>query len=114
MNSLSLSTSTISLVINDPSKLAIPSNLGMPQEIADKILDQGYTHGFRTVFIVNASLAAAATVASIFMIKQKDLTRDDEKKSKEGIEPRAEDKEKVDAVEDDGESTTLGKGASSQ
>jgi len=114
MNSLSLSTSTISSVINDPSKLAIPSNLGMPQEIADKILDQGYTHGFRTVFIVNASLAAAATVVSIFMIKQKDLTRDDDEKPKKGTEPRAEDKEKVNAVDDDAESTTLGEGTSSQ
>jgi hypothetical protein len=41
------------------------------------ILEKGYTKGFRTVFTLNASFAAIATIASITMIKHKNLTRGD-------------------------------------
>lgn len=53
------------------------SSLGISSETAAEIL-AGYNHGFRTVFILNASLAAFATVVSIFMIKHKSLKRGDE------------------------------------
>lgn len=48
--------------------------------MASYVLSHGYTAGFRLVFILNASLAAAAAITSFFMIKHQDLTRDDEEK----------------------------------
>lgn len=42
----------------------------------------GYTNGFRIVFILNAALSAVAVIASVLMIGQKDLSRDDEAKRK--------------------------------
>jgi hypothetical protein len=47
----------------------------------------GYNRGFRTVFILNASLAAFATlvVVSIVVVKQKNLSRGDEIELKEEV-----------------------------
>ncbi|KAF9475914.1 MFS general substrate transporter [Pholiota conissans] len=83
MHNLSLSQSIISQVINDPSELSSPSTLGISASIADTILNKGYIKGFRTLFILHAVLNAFATVASIFMIKHKELTRGDEQQLRE-------------------------------
>ncbi|CCM02944.1 uncharacterized protein FIBRA_05059 [Fibroporia radiculosa] len=88
MTSAGLSASTITTIIDDPTllgaRLSSDSSdplaaLGVTPALAAKILD-GYTHGFRTVFILNACLAAVATLASIFMIHHKELTRGDEER----------------------------------
>ncbi|OBZ65079.1 putative transporter C3H1.06c [Grifola frondosa] len=86
MVSLLLPPSTISVVINDPAllgaRLTSPSTsplvaLGITPAIAEHILN-AYVSGFRVVFILNASLDAVATIACIFMIHHKELTRGDE------------------------------------
>lgn len=83
MHNLALSPSVISAVINDPSALGSPASLGISPSTANDILSNGYTHGFRTVFILHAVLNAVATITSVLMIKQKELTRGDEQKLKE-------------------------------
>ncbi|EMD33190.1 hypothetical protein CERSUDRAFT_68238 [Gelatoporia subvermispora B] len=78
--SLGLPTSTVNAIVGDPtllgSRLSLTS-LDISPAAAAHIL-RGYTSGFRVVFILNAALAAAATIASVVMIRQKNLTRDDE------------------------------------
>lgn len=95
-----LPTSTVNKIVDNPTllgQLLSSSNssgsdslasLGVSPPMAAHILD-GYTHGFRIVFILNASLAAVAVVASVLMIRHKELTRDDEAKLKQ--EARAKD-----------------------
>ncbi|THH27805.1 hypothetical protein EUX98_g6383 [Antrodiella citrinella] len=89
MLKLSLPASTIGTIVDDPSLLGARLSstlnvtadplvaLGITASDAEEIL-RGYTSGFRTVFLMNASLSALATVVSILMIKQQDLTRPDE------------------------------------
>ncbi|KAF8058526.1 major facilitator superfamily domain-containing protein [Lyophyllum atratum] len=78
MTHLSLPPSLISKIINNPSTLASPSALGLSPTTTKYILDEGYTKGFRAVFVLNAGLAGLATVASVLMIRHKELTRGDE------------------------------------
>jgi len=108
MRQLSLPTSTIDHLVGNPTLLAsrfnLTSNLnstdnplaalGITEGEADHIL-AGYTNGFKTVFILNACLAAFATICSIVMIKHKNLTRGDEERLKaEAKERLAAGKEK--------------------
>ena len=88
---LRLPSATISKIIDDPtllgSRLSTTTSstlqgLGISSVAADHILD-GYTTGFRIVFIVNAVLAAIATVVSVVMIHHKELTRADEEQLRE-------------------------------
>ena len=90
MTTLSLPSSTIKKIIDDPtilgdrlsnSTLTPLVELGITPAMASYILD-GYTRGFRIVFILNACLAAVATLASITMIKHKELTRSDDEERK--------------------------------
>lgn len=78
MSSLSLSSALITSIIDDPSKLAYPSSLGITEATASFILHRGYTRGFRNIFILNGSLTSIAVVASALMIKHKELIRGDE------------------------------------
>ena len=86
MRQLRLPTSTINKIVDDPTlvgKILSGNNstdvrsLGISIEAAVHIL-QGYNDGFRDEFIMNASLAAVAMVASVLMIRHKELTRPDE------------------------------------
>ena len=83
MHTIGLSSSIVISVIDDPSQLSSPNTLGISGDMASFILNKGYTKGFRTIFILNASLTAVATLASIILIKHKELTRDDEEKLKQ-------------------------------
>ncbi|KAF8189751.1 MFS general substrate transporter [Pholiota molesta] len=83
MHDLALPSSIISKVINDASELSSPAALGISASTADIILNKGYTRGFRTVFILHAVLNAVATIASVLMIKHKELTRGDEQQLRE-------------------------------
>ena len=107
MTKLNLPSSTIKAIVDDPTLLGARltgamngssnalSSLGISPSEADRILD-GYNDGFRAVFIMNATLAAIATVVSIFMIRHKNLSRDDEaqlraqaeKAEKQAAEPK--------------------------
>lgn len=78
MKRISLPPSLITKIIDDPASLGSPFQVGLSPSTATYILDAGYTKGFRSVFILNAGLAGVATVASILMIKHKELTRGDE------------------------------------
>lgn len=85
MTSISLPSQVIDAIVNDPALLSNPSAAGIPASEAVFILNTGYTKGFHTLFIINASLTVVAFLASYFMIKNKDLNRtDDEERKKEG------------------------------
>jgi hypothetical protein len=79
---LALPPALIYTIINDPSLLASPSTLEISSSTVSIILEEGYTRGFRTLFILNASLGVIATIISITMIKHKDLARGDEEELK--------------------------------
>lgn len=76
MTSLRLSLKTISAVIDKPSLLTSPEVLKLSRQDASFILSNGYNHGFKCVFILNASWTVVATIASIILIKHNDLTGD--------------------------------------
>ncbi|KAJ6614575.1 hypothetical protein B0H10DRAFT_140908 [Mycena sp. CBHHK59/15] len=78
MTTLSLSSSDINTIIDDPALLHNPSSVGISHETATYILDHGYTKGFSSLFILNACLTVLATLVSIVMIKNKELSRGDE------------------------------------
>jgi len=93
MKSLSLSSSIISAVVDDPATLTSPASIGLSSEQAAYILSHGYTKGFRAVFILHAALATLATLTSIVMIKHKDLNRGDEDRLKQEGRQYAKDQE---------------------
>ncbi|PPQ65731.1 hypothetical protein CVT24_011764 [Panaeolus cyanescens] len=81
MAALALDPAAITKIVNDPSLLSSPSTyteLGLTEALVQTIRREGYTKGFRAVFIMNAVLTAIATIASITLIKHKELTRGDE------------------------------------
>ncbi|KIJ08503.1 hypothetical protein PAXINDRAFT_18367 [Paxillus involutus ATCC 200175] len=86
LSSLSLTSSAITTIINDPiilgpsTSISQLDSLGLTPSQASYALTRGYTAGFKSVFILNACLAGVATVSSIFMIKHKELMRGDEQK----------------------------------
>ncbi|KAJ7590874.1 MFS general substrate transporter [Mycena floridula] len=98
MKSLGLSSSIISSVVDDPAVLSNPSSVGLSVEDAAYVLRNGYTKGFRTVFLVHASLATLATITSILMIKHKDLTRGDEERLKQEAIQYAKDQKSAHAA----------------
>lgn len=81
---MGLPPSTILAIINDPTILHSEdvSKFNVSASQAQQIL-VGYTKGFRTVFILNASLSAVAIVAAVLLIKHKSLQRGDEDKLRE-------------------------------
>jgi hypothetical protein len=107
MTELNLPSSTIKKIVDDPTLLGARltsvtnstsdplSALGISPDAADHIL-AGYNSGFRAVFIMNATLAAIATVVSILMIKHKELTRGDEAQ----LRAQAEKEEKEESEKD--------------
>ncbi|PCH35751.1 MFS general substrate transporter [Wolfiporia cocos MD-104 SS10] len=99
MTALHLSASTTKAVVDDPTALSAGMEslaaLGVTPMEAARILS-GYTRGFRTVFVLNACLAAGATLASIFMIRHKSLERGDERKD----ETAGKDVDKAKGVSD--------------
>lgn len=106
MTALSLPSATIAKIVDDPTILGARTSasassltdLGLSSAIADRILD-AYIRGFRTVFVLNASLNAVATVAAIVLIKHKDLNRGDEEElKKKAAEEEAQRSEKSSIV----------------
>ncbi len=106
MTALSLPSSIIAKVVDDPTILGARTSasassladLGLSSAVADRILD-AYIRGFRTVFMLNASLNAVATVAAILLIKHTDLTRGDEEVlKKKAAEEEAQRSEKFSIV----------------
>ncbi|KAF9063669.1 major facilitator superfamily domain-containing protein [Rhodocollybia butyracea] len=83
MNSLSLPSSAITSIINDPSVLRSSSvPFGISSAQAQIILSNGYNKGFKDVFYLNTALAVLAFVSSIVLIKHKELLRGDEEQLK--------------------------------
>lgn len=81
MTALNLTESIISTIVDNPSLLSSSTELhtlGVTQDQATYILAHGYTQGFRSVFILNAALAAVAAVVSMIMIQHTELLRGDE------------------------------------
>lgn len=114
MTKLDLTSSTVKKIVDDPTLLGERltgamndtsnplSALGISPDAADRILD-GYNNGFRAVFIMNATLAAIATIVSILMIHHKELTRGDETQ----LKAQAKIEEKKQQQQDDIEMGTL-------
>jgi len=103
MQKLALPENLIKTIIDDPAKLSHPTLLNLSAEQGFLILDNGYTKGFRLVFILNASLSALATVTSILLIKHKNLTREDDEKFKQearGKKYKDEEKGEIDKESD--------------
>lgn len=85
MTSIVLPSSTIDAVLASPRLLSSPtkfSSLGISSETAAQILD-GYRRGFRIVFILNAGLAAFATVVGFLLVQDEDLSKAEEKEKEE-------------------------------
>ncbi|KAJ7449107.1 MFS general substrate transporter [Mycena galericulata] len=78
MQALAIPASDIAKVIDDPTLLHNPASIGLSEAIGTDILNRGYTKGFSSLFIMNASLTAFATLVSVVMIKHKELVRGDE------------------------------------
>ena len=82
MKTISLPSATVSTIVDDPTILnsgtTALESLGISSSVASDILLHGYTRGFRSVFLLHASLASLAVVVSVFMIKHKELIRGDE------------------------------------
>ena len=106
MTSLNLASSTISQIVDDPTILGARTSasdtsladLGISADVAQNILDS-YIKGFRTVFILNASLNAVATIAAITMIRHIELTRGDEEMLKQKAIEEAQASEKNSVTE---------------
>lgn len=115
MTSLGLPSSTISTILDDPTILgartsasdASFASLGVSPAVAERILG-AYVQGFRTVFILNASLNAVATLATILLIRHTELTRGDEEDlRKKAIEEALQASEKNSIMEAKAESPSL-------
>ena len=90
MNQLHLPQSTIDGIVNNPTIIhalinGTSSQFDVPPDVARSILD-GYEKGFHTVFYVNAALSAFSVIATILMIKHKELIRADEMEMKRKAE----------------------------
>jgi len=86
MTQIHLSDPAISAIIDNPSILSSIDRLhglNVTAEQATHILSHGYIQGFRSVFMLNASLAVVAVVVSILMIQHTELLRGDEEKLRE-------------------------------
>jgi len=105
LSSLSLTSSAITTIIDDPTILGSSTSrsqlaaLGLTPSQASYALTHGYIVGFKFVFILNACLAGVATVSSIFMIKHKELIRADEQRlraeARQQLENGGNDKQAV-------------------
>ncbi|KAF7360154.1 MFS drug transporter [Mycena venus] len=83
MANLNLPSSVIKRIIGDPTLLHTPASVGISQDTATDIMDHGYTLGFRSLFIMNASLTVFATFVSVVMIKHKELSAREEEYQRE-------------------------------
>lgn len=115
MTQLNLPSTTIKRIVDDPTLLhayvlngtsVTLDSLGMSSSAATHIL-HGYNSGFRAVFIMNATMAAIATVVSVLMIRHKNLERDDEAQLRAQAEKEARE-DKKDTVGDEHTDIELG------
>lgn len=114
MTELNLPSSTIKRIVDDPTLLSsvntnstVLAELHISPSAAGHILS-GYNSGFRAVFVMNATLAAIATVVSVLMIRHKNLTRDDEAQLRAQAEKEALGADKKAAVEDEQNDIEMG------
>ncbi|KII87983.1 hypothetical protein PLICRDRAFT_112038 [Plicaturopsis crispa FD-325 SS-3] len=113
MTALSLPPDVVSAIIAEPGLLRASSTLSsLTPAQAAYILSRGYTRGFRNLFILNAALSSVAVVASVFMIRAKELTRGDEEKyraeAKSRLKAERSGKAKEDATETAGGQNDMG------
>ncbi|KIP08655.1 hypothetical protein PHLGIDRAFT_365365 [Phlebiopsis gigantea 11061_1 CR5-6] len=114
MTELNLPSSTIKRIVDDPTMLSsvdtnstVLDELHISPHAAAHILS-GYNNGFRAVFIMNATLAAIATVVSVLMIRHKNLTRDDEAQLRARAQKEAHESDKKAAVGDERDDIEMG------
>jgi hypothetical protein len=74
---LPLSPGLLSDIVNNPVAFAVTLDPATAKVVVD-----GYRRGFRTVFIVCSSLAAAAFFITLFLMPQKTLRRVDDEQRK--------------------------------
>ncbi|KIJ39865.1 hypothetical protein M422DRAFT_174487 [Sphaerobolus stellatus SS14] len=97
-HSIGLSEDLLHQVTNDPTLIA-RQGFNLTAEIRHELLE-GYTRGFREMFLLNASLAAFAAVVAFIMIKHKELTRSDDAQRK--ADARKREKAEMKSMKDGG------------
>ncbi|KAJ7697605.1 major facilitator superfamily domain-containing protein [Mycena rosella] len=78
MTALGVAPADIKRIIDDPALLHNPTQAGLTQATATDIMYRGYTKGFSSLFVMNASLTVFATLVSVVMIKHKELSREED------------------------------------
>lgn len=81
LNPLSLTPDQVTRLLNDPT-LVNSASLELTSSQREGAIE-GYTRGFRAVFYMTTACMALATLASIFMIGQHTLEREDDKAQEE-------------------------------
>ncbi|KDQ58485.1 hypothetical protein JAAARDRAFT_34295 [Jaapia argillacea MUCL 33604] len=76
---LNLSPSQVSTILNDPTSINNPNVAGFALSAEDKVkIVEGYTRGFKGVFYLTVACTATAFLASVLLIRQHGLDREDD------------------------------------
>ena len=74
-----LPASVLHRITENPTLLSHASSSALNMTAAERAdILAGYIHGFRMMFILNASLAATAAIVAYYMIEHKELIREDD------------------------------------
>jgi len=87
-HSIGLAEAQLHELTADPTLIS-KTTFNVTAELRHELLE-GYIHGFRIVFILNASLAVFAAFVAFIMIKHKELTRSDDAQLKAEARKREE------------------------
>ncbi|KDQ58481.1 hypothetical protein JAAARDRAFT_193048 [Jaapia argillacea MUCL 33604] len=94
---LNLSPSQVSTILNGPTSINNPNVAGLTLSAEDKMkIVEGYTKGFKGVFYLTVACTATAFLASVVLIRQHRLDREDDellKKAGKGEVEGEEDEE---------------------
>lgn len=86
---LGLSSAQIEALVDDPTIINRPAQLSLDAH-AKAVVIAGYTKGFRSVFYLTVACILVAFLASVLLVEQHELNRDDDqelkRQAKEGLE----------------------------
>lgn len=74
---LGLSAEQVAALVDDPTIINDPTKFTLGADAKATIIE-GYTKGFRSVFYLTVSCSLVALIASVFLIEQHSLNRDDD------------------------------------
>jgi len=87
-HSIGLADNLLHEVTSDPTLIS-KATFNVTTKVREELLE-GYNHGFRVMFLLNASLAAFAAVVAFVLIKHKELIRADDAERKAEARDRVE------------------------